>query len=148
MCLNASFESEEHGRQSLPAQDLIGTGKTQNITAINKNECFDHWRQFVCKKNYGTIKQTYFSWEVTWNDFCICYCFRCCVMNFFGCIKEIMDNSFFYGMMEENTSKKRCILLVSCLPSHPGFPSHTICRSKRCRSWKSFWLRRQRKLEI
>lgn len=105
MCLNASFESEEHGRQSLPAQDLIGTGKTQNITAINKNECFDHWRQFVCKKNYGTIKQTYFSWEITWNDFCICYCFRCCVMNFFGCIKEIMDNSFFYGMMEENTSK-------------------------------------------
>ncbi len=58
------------------------------------------------RKNYGTIKQTYFSWEVTWNDFCICYCFRCCVMNFFGCIKEIMDNSFFYGMMEENTSKK------------------------------------------
>lgn len=32
--------------------------------------------------------------------------FALSVMNFLGCIKETMDNSFFYGMMEENTSKK------------------------------------------
>lgn len=67
----------------------------------------DKYSQFgpavQCSNSIGSQQQ----WEFD-EDFS-CFSrnkFALSVMNFLGCIKETMDNSFFYGMMEENTSKK------------------------------------------
>lgn len=109
----------------------------------------DKYSQFgpavQCSNSIGSQQQ----WEFDEDSSCFSRNkFALSVMNFLGCIKETMDNSFFYGMMEENTSKKAVYTagFLLAVPSQLSIP--TICRSKRCRSWKSFWLRQQRKLQI